>query len=177
MVELSIIRDCIAIFGVIAGFSYYVLTVRNAQKNQQQHLETRQAQLFMPIYSKFSDKYFMKDFGTILTWEFDDFDDFMNKYGPFSNIDAWSLTISLIDYFEGIGVLVKRNLIDISFIDDLMSGMIIMFWDKMSEYIYGWRAWGNYPQFAEHFEFLYMEVKVIAEEQHPEIKSGIRTTT
>jgi hypothetical protein len=30
MVELSVIRDLLAIFGVIAGFSYYVLTVRNA---------------------------------------------------------------------------------------------------------------------------------------------------
>ena len=30
MIELSVIRDLVAIFGVIAGFSYYVLTVRNA---------------------------------------------------------------------------------------------------------------------------------------------------
>jgi len=47
MIELSTIRDLVAIFGVIAGFSYYVLTVRATRKNQQQQLETRQAQLFM----------------------------------------------------------------------------------------------------------------------------------
>ena len=59
MVELSFIRDLIAIFGVIAGFSYYVLTVRNQQKNQQlvlkaqqQQLDTRQAQLFMQLIDK-----------------------------------------------------------------------------------------------------------------------------
>jgi len=32
MIELSVIRDLVAIFGVIAGFSYYVLTVRNTRK-------------------------------------------------------------------------------------------------------------------------------------------------
>ena len=52
MIELDVIRDLVAIFGVIAGFSYYVMTVRINQKNQelmlkaqQQQLETRQAQL------------------------------------------------------------------------------------------------------------------------------------
>ena len=65
MIELSTIRDLVAIFGVIAGFSYYVLTVRANQRNQeiamknqelmlkaqQQTVETRQAQLFMQVYN------------------------------------------------------------------------------------------------------------------------------
>ncbi len=32
MIELSVARDLVAIFGVIGGFSYYVMTVRNARK-------------------------------------------------------------------------------------------------------------------------------------------------
>ena len=63
MIELSIIRDLVAIFGVIAGFSYYVLTVRANQRNQelalkaqQLQLETRQAQLLMQVYNKFDTK-------------------------------------------------------------------------------------------------------------------------
>lgn len=173
MVEFSVIRDCIAIFGVLAGFSYYVLTVRNTQKNQQQALETRQAQLVMPIYAKLNDKEFMKDMGAMMTWQWTDYDDFMNKYGPFTNIEAWSIVTASIDYYEGIGVLVKRNLIDITFIDDLMSGMIMMSWDKLRDYIYGWRKNRNYPQFGEYFEYLYHRILEIAEKQHPEIKSGI----
>ena len=35
MVELSVVRDIVAIFGVIAGFTYYVLTVRNTSKVSQ----------------------------------------------------------------------------------------------------------------------------------------------
>jgi len=29
---LQVVRDLVAIFGVIAGFSYYVMTVRNVNK-------------------------------------------------------------------------------------------------------------------------------------------------
>lgn len=32
---LQVVRDLVAIFGVIAGFSYYVLTVRNAQRTRE----------------------------------------------------------------------------------------------------------------------------------------------
>jgi sensor domain CHASE-containing protein len=41
MIELSVIRDLVAIFGVIAGFSYYVLTVRANQKNQELTLKAQ----------------------------------------------------------------------------------------------------------------------------------------
>jgi len=46
-VTLQMVRDVVAIFGVIAGFTYYVLTVRNSQRMQKMQLETRQAQLSM----------------------------------------------------------------------------------------------------------------------------------
>jgi len=29
MIELSVVRDLVAIFGVMAGFTYYAVTVRN----------------------------------------------------------------------------------------------------------------------------------------------------
>jgi len=34
MIELSIIRDLVAIFGVIAGFTYYVMTVRQTEQEE-----------------------------------------------------------------------------------------------------------------------------------------------
>ena len=54
MVELSLIRDIVAIFGVIAGFIYYVLTVRATHITQKHQLETRQAQLYLGIYGMIS---------------------------------------------------------------------------------------------------------------------------
>ena len=194
MIELTTIRDLVAIFGVIAGFSYYVLTVRTNQKNQEisirnqelalysqeltrkaqeQALLTRQAQLFMPIYAKFHDREFMKAFiDVMVSWEWESFEDFQRKYG-IENLDAYSRLIMIIDYFEGIGVLVRRDLIDVSFIDDLFSSVVIMFWEKISGFIVEYRIQRNVPQFAEQFEYLYNVVKEIAEEQNPELKKGM----
>jgi len=60
-VTLQMVRDVVAIFGVIAGFTYYVLTVRSSQRTQRQQLETRQAQLFMQLYRLYDTKDFMED--------------------------------------------------------------------------------------------------------------------
>ena len=49
LVTFQVVRDFIAIFGVIAGFSYYVLVVRNSQRMQKQMLETRQLQLYLDM--------------------------------------------------------------------------------------------------------------------------------
>ena len=42
-------RDLIAIFGVVVGFTYYVMTVWNSQRMQKTRLNTRQARLFMQL--------------------------------------------------------------------------------------------------------------------------------
>ncbi|TFH13219.1 hypothetical protein E4H04_12340 [Candidatus Bathyarchaeota archaeon] len=54
MIELSTIRDLVAIFGVIAGFSYYVLTVRNKQKNQELALESRKLSIYTSLRNIFT---------------------------------------------------------------------------------------------------------------------------
>ena len=68
------------------------------------------------------------------------------------------------------GVLVNRKLIDVSFVDDLISGLIIRYWEKMEPIIDDAREKMDYPQLAEWTEYLYREIRTIAEEQHPELK-------
>jgi uncharacterized Zn finger protein len=188
MVEITyqMVLSTIQTVGILVGIVYYLTIMRNQQrtrelalksqeltrKAQEQALETRQAQLFMPIYSKFYEKEFMKDFGNVVrNWEWDDYDDFYEKYGVEKNPEAWSSFIATMDYFEGIGVLVKRKLIEASLIDDLISGLVMMYWEKSESYIRESRLRRNYPQFAEFFEYLYNEVKAIAVQQHPELKT------
>jgi hypothetical protein len=73
MVELSLIRDLLACFGVIAGFSYYVITVRN------QNL-SKKTQDFMRIYEHFSSKQTFSDSWIQIDSQWEDFDDFNKKY-------------------------------------------------------------------------------------------------
>ena len=62
--------------------------------------------------------------------QFEDYDDYEAKYGFQANPDAYLLHGRVETYLEGIGVLVKRGLIDPSFVDDLMSSGIVSFWEK-----------------------------------------------
>ncbi len=73
-------------------------------------------------------------------------------------------------YLEGIGVLVKRGLIEASFVDDLMSSVVIGYWEKYRQYVYDYRVRRNVPQMGEYIEYLYNQVKPIFDEQHPKPK-------
>ena len=71
--NLSTVRDIVAILGVAIGFSYYILNPRNGR-------ETRQAQLFMQIHNQWKNKEFIRQFMEILNlWRWDTEDDFWEK--------------------------------------------------------------------------------------------------
>jgi hypothetical protein len=144
----------------VAAF-YYIMTLRNQEK-------ARQAQLFMQLYNRFQSIEFHRQFNKLLEWEFNDFEDFLNKYGRENNPEAYALRGSVGGYFEGMGVLVKRGLIDVTLADDLISGAIMLFWDKFGPIYLEMRERINYPQFAEWTEYLYNQIKPLVEEQHPE---------
>jgi hypothetical protein len=161
MIEYLDIRDIIAIFGLFAGFGYYVLTVRGTRKNLKQQLDTRQAQLFMNIYNVYSSKQYQKDQESmLLTWEFDGFVDFFEKYSVDVNPEAHSIYDMHSAYYKGIGVLVKRGLIDPELVYDLMSWSIITFWEKFKPVLLGLREQYG-PESGKDIEFLYDEMKRI----------------
>ena len=94
MIELGMIRDLVAIFGVIAGFTYYVITVRN--QNQ-----TRQAQLFMQLFRDYTAKDRWKEAWTLTSMEWDDYEDFTRKYDSSVNIENFAMRYKEWYFYEG----------------------------------------------------------------------------
>jgi hypothetical protein len=68
-------------------------------------------------------------------------------------------------------VLVYRNFIDVSLVDDMMSSFVFGFWEKYESIIKNNRERLNTPQILEWAEYLYIEVRKVAERQHPELKT------
>lgn len=100
----------------------------------------------MQIYNRITDKAFMKRFlDIIFNWEWTDYDDFMEKYGPENNIDAWADSASAGLYLDGLGSHVKRGLIDVGQVDDLISSVIIRYWEKREHITIEFRESMNYP--------------------------------
>jgi hypothetical protein len=168
MIELSVIRDLVAIFGVVAGLSYYVLTVRNNQRLQKMQLETRQAQLFMGLYETYRSPTFRKQWDEVIfIIEYDDWEDMNRKYNRETNYDLLLSWFTVGTFFEGVGVLLKRNLIDITMVDDLLGPTVKMAWEKMGPIEVESRRRFDNPRAFDDFEYLYNELMKYYQ-QHPE---------
>ena len=168
MSEIQTLLGYLTPISLTIGVIYYVLTLRNTRRNQQLQLETRQAQLFVQMYNRFTSYEFKTKWNEVMhVWEWEDLADFNAKYGlgteEFPKMDLVST------FFEGVGVMVKRGLIDVSLVDDLMSGHVVSGWERFVPMIKSWREMGNWPQLLEWWEYLYYEVKRIMDGQHPEI--------
>lgn len=162
-VTLQMVRDVVTIFGVIGGFTYYFITVRNQNKN-------RKAQLLMGLYEAYRSPEFRTQWSKVINQEWSDFDDFWEKYGRDTNPEAWVNWISVISYFHGIGVLLKQGLIDIVLVEELLVNIIFISWARMGPILKGFREnvaghrFGGQGRSSRYdpysgFDYLYSELK------------------
>lgn len=169
MIDAGTISLVIACVSVSIAAIYYILIIRTTLKNRQTTLETRQAQFFIQLFDDFHETEFFNKFTDIITWKWKDYDDFMKKYGPKGNPKAFYSLGSIAAFFEGIGVLVHRNLIDVSLVAELMSRHILLFWEKIGPISKEMRRRMELP-IDVWIEYLYNEIKPIMEKQRLEIE-------
>jgi hypothetical protein len=143
---------------------YYALTLRRQQ-------ETRNAQFFLQLYQNAQDQGFLQTISeTIWLQEVKDFDDWWERYGPENNMEFFKRWFSMMVFFEGVGILVKRKLIDPTIVDDMMSGTILIAWEKYELINRGIRERYGYPQWQEWQEYLTGEIRKIVDKQHPDFR-------
>ena len=106
--------------------------------------------------------------------DYDDYDDYLEKYGSENNPDAYFRLRSLGTYFEGVGVLVKRNLVDPNMVDDLMSGRILEYWESLGPVILESRERTGDYEILEQVEYLYGVIKSIQDKQRIEAGLPVR---
>ena len=147
--------------GILVGVYYYLMTIKNTRKNQQLQLETRQTQLFMQFLEKFTD---LRNRGywddVYYEWKWNDYDDFLRKYGPDSNPEEWMKFTAIAGVFETMGVLASHGSVDVKLMYDFQGGYPIRLWDKYEDIIDGYRIEREDPpkgMWFEYFEdFVYM---------------------
>jgi hypothetical protein len=187
--EIQAAYYMVAATGVLVAAIYYVMNIQTNKKNQElslraleqaaqtqrQTLDTRQAQLLMSLYQRWSESEFQNAYNEIQSWEWRDYDDYMEKYGWVSNPSKWGSRVVIGSFLEGLGVFVKRGFIDPTLVDDLMSSYIIGFWQRHGPVTVEMRKKLNEPTTAEHIEYLYEVVYGIWMKQHPETPAPLQT--
>jgi len=121
--------------------------------------ESRQRELFMQLYDSFASSDFQKSWSDVIyNWQWESTEDFLKKYGPGSNLAAWASATSVSLYFEGIGVLVKKKMININLVGELMSTTVKWFWEKTARVTRDYRQMTSNQHLFENFEYLYAEI-------------------
>jgi len=111
----------------------------------------------MRLYTTFGSTEFQKAYQKVASIEFEDFADYMKKHG--ADIEVRTAIYSVGIFFEGIGVLAKRKLINMDLVDDLFSTPISQTWKRMAPIVKGTRERLKSPSFGEWFEYVYNEMK------------------
>jgi hypothetical protein len=149
IVDLTEISVIIATAGVLVGVVYYILAIRN-------QAQTKQTDLVMRLYATFS------------TSEFQDAWTKIRKSAPkadIADIDEFDEKVGLREFnqvclfFEGIGILLQRKLVDARMVEDLFGGSVDRAWGYVRKAVCRGRQQMNDPTIYYYFEYLYNEMK------------------
>jgi hypothetical protein len=147
LVDVQTVSIVVATASVVVGVVFAVLQLRDFVK-------TRQTDLIMRLYSRFGSERFQRTEEKVwkgLSEEALNFHDYVEKYG----LAEW---VTVGTFFEGVGILLYRKLIDIRLADDLFTAPVNMAWDPMKNSIIEARKEYGQPTIFEWFEYLYNEL-------------------
>ena len=134
--------------GVLLAAINYVISTRNADK-------ARQATLFMGIFKDFTSEELPRKAGELYSMTWIDFPDFQRKYDavvdPENNVKRHVLWY----WFDGIGVLVKKGLIDKDLVYQNLGYDVTIHWAKWGPIIGEYKKLGDMgPDWLDGFEYL-----------------------
>jgi len=146
--------------GILVAATYHIMTLRNTRKNQQLQLETRQLQLYTSAFQPAQNREWMLAFLDVLyNQEFKDYEDFMRKYGPESNLEAYASMIQSIELFQVVGSYVEQKALDIDIVAKHMGNTALRLWEKVEPFVRGHRTNTDDPFHWSSFEYLAQELK------------------
>jgi len=159
VVDIPTVSIVIASAGILVAAIYYVLQIRHQTK-------LRQTDLVMRLYSTFDSLEFLEAWHKIF-WmpELKDYDDFVKKLEGKRHKAAF-----VILFYEEVGILLRRKLVDISLVDDLFSDSVKQIWEKVKIPLMEVRKRGISPRAYENFEYLYNEMKKREQQQEAKIQ-------
>ena len=162
MLDIPSISAIAAALGVLVGVVIALVELRNLVKQRQTDLVTR-------LSSDIAlDRESLEAFVDIVEAEFEDYDDFVKRYGKFISKNQVPMSFMMMgNFYEQIGVLLRNKLIDASLVDQLFP--VITTWEKTKPLVEGMRKEYHDPGFFEWFEYLYNEMK---KREQSGVKSG-----
>ena len=153
---------------VIVGIGLGLVQLRSLAKQRQEELVIR-------AFAPFTDAAFSRAFWAVQRWRFSTFEQFEAE----ATLDDW-VTLDMVSVqFETMGLLYKRGLAKLDFLDDLIAEPTLMTWNKIAPIVYGFRVKERTPGWSQWHEALALALDkrlTAIGEDHPMPHSGDQGT-
>ena len=156
MIDLQTLLTYLTLISVPVGVFYHIMTLRNTRRNQELQLETRQAQLYMGLINTFNSLEFRTQWHLAESATWVDYDDFVEKYSLGSEV--LTATVMMLTFFDSIGSLVRKKLIDMDLVDGVLAQALVVTWRMFESIVIGNRDHFQTPTMWEDFEYVYHEL-------------------
>jgi hypothetical protein len=151
MSEVQTVSIAVASAGVFIAAIYYVLQIRHQTK-------LRKTDLVLRLSSTYESKEYSEALIRVLAYEYEDYNDFVKKYGQVPSVTPDQIAFRMIcTFYEQLGMLVARKLVEPDLAYDLFP--VEMLWQKVKPIVEGVRKQLNEPRLLSWFEYLYNEMK------------------
>jgi hypothetical protein len=172
MVEITyqMVLSTLQTIALIVGIAYYLFIMRNSQRNQelarkaQEHAtETRQLDIYMRYQMMGVNPDFNRNMFEVLALEWQNFDDFARRYSHTENPEGAGKRFAAFDYWNGLGYILSRGVIDSETAFDMFGNTAIGAWMKFEPIIQGFRERDGRPETWKWFEYFADEMKKVRE--------------
>lgn len=151
MVDVSTVSIVIASAGVLGAVIYYILDIRHESRLRQTESVIRLSPWFT-----MNAREVQEAIAQVCSLEYENYDDYLAKYSE----KPEHVTLKVLgNYFEGIGILVHRKLVEPGIVFDFWGDIIQSLWEKIKPLIVDMRKDSGDLNMFEHWEFLYEKIK------------------
>ena len=125
----------------------------------------------MDLKKQLDDPAFLETYFKVMnTYQWNNYADYMENYGPSKHPDKAAEIQSLINFFHGIGVLLALDRIDIDLVGMQVGNRVVHIWNKMESVIAERRKLENMPYLWVYLEF--MKDEQLKRESYPRGKAS-----
>jgi hypothetical protein len=151
MVDIQAFSIAIASAGVLAGVIYYILEIRHQSRLRQTESVIRLSPFF-----NMNAREMQEAITQVCSIEYENYNDYLERY---SGKPENTMLKILGNYFEGIGILVSKKLVDADIVYNFWGDIIQSSWEKIKPLIADMRKDSGDLNMFVFWEYLYDEMK------------------
>ncbi|MGD0805456.1 MAG: hypothetical protein ABSA11_15460 [Candidatus Bathyarchaeia archaeon] len=169
MVDAQTIGVLVTATSVTVAAVYYIMTLRTQRMNMKNTLETRRIGVVQNMMTALSSFEGQKAGIETANFEWKDYEDFERKYGTDNDVDAAAKRFMLWQSWNGMGLMLRRGMIEAEDLYDIGGSMVVMHWKKWEPIVQEIRRryWGS--DYLRDFEYLndeMMKIKIMRDSSY-----------